>query len=310
MARDSRPGRHQPARPASISTRDGRALAYADYGDPRGTPVFYFHGFPGSRLEASMGQEAARRIGVRLIAVERPGFGWSDHLPGRLITDWPDDVLDLARALGLTRFAVLGVSAGGPYAAACAARIPDHLTAAGIVSGLAPTTPQLLRELLPFNRAGLRLALRAPGVLAAAAPLVQLVTGSAAGFLVGNLARSVAEPDRALLQGSPLGVVLARSFEEAVRHGAAGMVREAILFARPWGEWLSSIGLDVWLWHGERDRVVPAAMGRAMERAIPRCHATYYPDEGHFSLIARHGEEILRTLAGRRAGHSAAPVTS
>jgi pimeloyl-ACP methyl ester carboxylesterase len=235
---------------------------------------------------------------VRLIAVERPGFGWSDHLPGRLITEWPDDVLDLAQALGLARFAVLGMSAGGPYAAVCAARIPERLLGAGIVSGLAPATPELVRDLLPFNRVGLRLAMRAPDVLTGVAPVVRLVTGSGARLLVRNLARAVGEPDRELLQASPLGAVLAASFEEAVRHGAAGMVWEAVLFARPWGEWLSSIPLELRLWHGEEDRVVPVTMGRAMERAIPHCRPIYCPGEGHFSVIVRHGEEILSTLAG------------
>ena len=108
---------------STIRLQDGRRLGYADLGDAGGTPVFYFHGFPSSRLEACMVEEHARRLGVRLLAVDRPGYGLSDDLPGRTIPDWPDDVVALADALGLERFAVVGSSGGGPYAIACAARI-------------------------------------------------------------------------------------------------------------------------------------------------------------------------------------------
>lgn len=54
---------------------DGRTLAYCDYGDSRGHPVFYAHGGPGSRLEGSFFNETAARFGFRLIATDRPGMG-------------------------------------------------------------------------------------------------------------------------------------------------------------------------------------------------------------------------------------------
>ena len=99
---------------------DGRSLGYAAYGDPQGKPLFFFHGFPSSRLEAQFTEGVAGRLGARIIAIDRPGFGRSDFKKERRIRDWPDDVLALADALGIDRFAVLGVSGGGPYAAACA----------------------------------------------------------------------------------------------------------------------------------------------------------------------------------------------
>src|ERR687885_240222 len=104
-----------------IRLRDGRRLGYAEWGDPGGRPLLYFHGWPGSRLEGRLADEAAREKGVRLIAV-----------------DWPDDVLQLTTAHGLERFAVLGISGGGPYAAVCAWKLSKQLTCAGIVSSLAP----------------------------------------------------------------------------------------------------------------------------------------------------------------------------
>src|SRR3954465_14232198 len=122
----------------TIRLRDGRRLGYAEWGGLGGPPVLYFHGWPGSRLEGRLADEAARGEGVRLIALDRPGMGLSDYQPRRRLVDWPDDVLQLATALGLERFAVLGISGGGPYAAVCAWKLPEQLTRAEIVSSLAP----------------------------------------------------------------------------------------------------------------------------------------------------------------------------
>jgi pimeloyl-ACP methyl ester carboxylesterase len=122
----------------TVRLPDGRRLGYAEWGDPGGRPLLYFHGWPGSRVEGRLGDEAARAKGIRLIALDRPGMGLSDYQPRRRLVDWPDDVLEVAAALGLDRFAVLGISGGGPYAAACAWKLSEQLTSAGIVSCLAP----------------------------------------------------------------------------------------------------------------------------------------------------------------------------
>ncbi|MBU1879209.1 MAG: alpha/beta hydrolase, partial [Chloroflexi bacterium] len=115
---------------------DGRRLSYAEYGDPAGAPVFLFRGTPSSRLACHPDDTIATDLGARVIVTERPGFGRSDFQPGRTLLDWPADVVALADALGLDRFAIVGTSGGGPHAAACAYRIPQRLTLAAIVSGV------------------------------------------------------------------------------------------------------------------------------------------------------------------------------
>ena len=150
----------------SLELSDGRRLVYAEYGEFDGTPLLFFHGTPGSRRVARWADAAARRRGVRLIAPDRPGFGLSDPQPGRTLGDWPADVAELADALGLGRFAVAGVSGGGPYVAACAWRMPDRLTGAGIISGMGPLDDPTLAAALPRRyRAAFGLARRgaAPG---------------------------------------------------------------------------------------------------------------------------------------------------
>src|SRR5512139_3720722 len=102
-----------------IQLRDRRSLSCAEYGDPQGKPVLFFHGTPSSRLFRHPDDSIAASLGVRLITVDRPGFGLSDPKPGRILLDWTDDVIELADAFKIERFAVAGVSGGGPYAAAC-----------------------------------------------------------------------------------------------------------------------------------------------------------------------------------------------
>src|SRR5438552_17010722 len=113
----------------SITLRDGRRLGYAEYGDPAGVAVFYFHGTPGSRLEGTIADEAAKRLRVRLIAIDRPGVGLSTFKPRRKLRDWPADVIALADALGIDRFAIVGLSGGGPHALAGARYIGTRLIA-------------------------------------------------------------------------------------------------------------------------------------------------------------------------------------
>jgi pimeloyl-ACP methyl ester carboxylesterase len=132
----------------TIKLKDGRMLGYAEYGNPEGKPVFYFHGFPGSRLDwlLSDPDDSAAEMNTRIIAVDRPGMGLSDFKRGRKILDWPDDVVELADALRLDRFAVMGFSGGGPYAAACAYKIPGRLIATAIVCGMGPVEAPGIKE--------------------------------------------------------------------------------------------------------------------------------------------------------------------
>jgi pimeloyl-ACP methyl ester carboxylesterase len=108
---------------ATAELHDGRRLGYAEWGPADGTPVLGFLGTSLSSL-AHLGEDAPRAAGVRLVLVDRPGYGRSDHQPGRTLLDWPADVAELADALAIERFAVFGMSGGGPYAAACGTHSP------------------------------------------------------------------------------------------------------------------------------------------------------------------------------------------
>ena len=121
-----------------VKTPDGRQLSTQTYGDPDGKPVFLLHGTPGSRLGPHPRGILLHRLGVRLIAFDRPGYGESDRFQGRRVADAATDVLAIADAFDLDKFAVVGRSGGGPHALACAALLPDRLTKAAVLVGLAP----------------------------------------------------------------------------------------------------------------------------------------------------------------------------
>lgn len=276
----------------------GRRLAYAAFGDPAGRPVLYFHGWPASRLEARLIDRRAFEAGLRIVAPDRPGMGRSDFLPGRRILDWPEDVLALAGALGLSRFAVLGFSGGGPYAAVCARRIPERLTSVSIVCGMGPADlPGATRGMTPRLRAMLLLGRAAPW---AARPVMG---GWRYLFLrdpdraMRNKALLLPEPDRGVVRREGIREILMANTLEAFRQGAAGPAWDGLGLARPLGFSLADVPAEVRVWHGERDAVVPPAMGRAYEAAVPSCRAVFFPQEGHFSLIADRMGEVLETVA-------------
>jgi pimeloyl-ACP methyl ester carboxylesterase len=270
----------------TIRLRDGRRLGYAEWGGLGGHPVLYFHGWPGSRLEGRLADEAARAEGVRLIALDRPGMGLSDYQPRRRLVDWPDDVLQLATALGLERFAVLGISGGGPYAAVCAWKLSEYLTHVGIVSSLAPLdVPGVIAGMGRRNRLSFQLMGRV-AVLRRA--LFAAMAISARRHPDRLLERGVgAAADQKYLVRPDVRKVLGEGLAEAFRNGGRGSAWEMGLYTRPWGFRLEDIRTPVYLSHGEQDANAPVAMGRYLASIIPECQASFYPGEGHLHFVDR-----------------------
>jgi pimeloyl-ACP methyl ester carboxylesterase len=153
----------QPQNDRVISLRDGRTLGYAEYGDPGGKPVFFFHGLPGSRRQRHPDDSIAIEFGARIIAIDRPGYGLSDFQQGRKLLDWPDDVAQLADSLRIDRFVAIGLSGGGPYLLACAYKMPERITSATVISGMGPIDdPDAVKSMLPSMRLGLGIAPKVP----------------------------------------------------------------------------------------------------------------------------------------------------
>ncbi|MHA3772477.1 alpha/beta fold hydrolase [Verrucomicrobiota bacterium sgz303538] len=277
--------------------RDDRRLGFAEYGAPDGCVVFYFHGFPGSRLEARLLDRPARELGARIIAVDRPGCGRSDVQPARTLGEWPDDVLALADALRIERFSVLGVSGGGPYALACAALLAERLRAVATVCGLGPLhlahSTQGMSRLRQISCALLREMrwLTRPAYALMARRIARDIE-----LVFEDLLTEVPPVDQTVLRRPEVREVLTASFREGIRHGATGGARDLRLYLSPWDFALDRIIVPVTLWHGELDTIVPATMGRELAGSIPHCEAIFLPEEGHYSLPINHTRPILARL--------------
>lgn len=298
-----------PFRDATITLADGRRLAYAEWGDPDGSPVFLFHGTPHSRLWCP-DEPATEAAGVRLITVDRPGIGRSDVKIARTLGDWPADVVALAEALGIARFPVVGYSGGGIYAAACAAKIPSRLSAVGIVSArhLAEFNiaerPGTYEELDNEDRAMYDLAQHDPvaaGELAAQQneEWVRGLQKRPESIWDGPPEARAPEGDKWFWADETLTRPFFAALREGLRQGTDGYRWEEIDVWLPWGFRLDEIPMRVHLWYGEQDSRF-SGTGRELidfvAARIPDCHVIRWPDAGHLG-IAKHWHEILDTVA-------------
>ena len=283
-----------------ITLSDGRVLGYDEYGPADGAPLFYFHGTPSSRLEWRLfgGEPLATRLHLRVIAMDRPGMGLSDVQVDRRLSDWPADVAALADALGIERFAVLGFSGGGPYAAACALALPTRLTSVTIVSGAGPfLEPGCAEGINPVSRQFFdlcrnkplrgRLLLRMMGFMARYAP----------DRLLRQSLAALPEADQIVLKQPEAQQRYLRTLREAQRRGPRGAQQDTALMVGPWEFRPQEIAVATHLWYGEDDRETPIAMGRYLATAIPKSQTHFYPGEGHLSVMVNHLEEILQLFA-------------
>ena len=277
-----------------IYLRDGRALGYAEYGAPAGKPVFFFHGWPGSRLQRPPGDSIAFELGVRLITTDRPGYGLSDFKPGRRLLDWPDDVIELADALGIDRFAAIGLSGGGPHLLACAYKIPQRLTRAIVVSGLAPVHWQGSTQGMDLpSRVAVTLVKHAPEwLIGAALGLTVRKTAQDPEHAVKNIPASLPQADKDVFARPDMQAMDRVDLVEAYRQGVRGVAREISILLHPWGFRLEDIRVPVNLWHGEEDTAVPLNMGKYIACTIPHCEATFIAGQGHMMLF-NYWREIL-----------------
>jgi pimeloyl-ACP methyl ester carboxylesterase len=273
---------------------DGRTLACLELGDPSGPPVLYFHGYPGSRLEARVAAAAAGRLGLRLLAVDRPGFGRSTFQPGRRIGGWAADIAALADQLGLRRFSIVGVSGGGPYALACAASLSHRLAHVALVCPLAPLAVAGGQAgMLAQDRALLALAAHAPPLARGVVHLLAHWMRRDADRYLKFMMAGMVSPDRELFADPGYRALVLASTAEALRQGGRGPAWELTLIARRWDFRLRDVGMPISLWQGLADQILPVAMARRLAAALPACKPRYLKGEGHLSLVVRHIGEVL-----------------
>jgi pimeloyl-ACP methyl ester carboxylesterase len=298
--------------PQLVRLPDGRRLAFAEYGPHDGAPCIVLSGMPGSRVAPAWafpeGLLADR--GVRLLGIDRPGYGRSDPNPSTTALGVADDLAVLCAAVGLDRVAVLGISVGAPFALACAIRWPQRVSALLLSS---PMGPWELAE----TRTGMRRRNRRYFTLARRAPLLSRAAcwlwarTALAGLrgdrdrLLRRLSKAGPPPDREVLAEVAADPQRWTRFvddtAEAFRQGGAGVRADLVVASRPWGFELREVNVPTWLWHGAADEDVPIAAARRMAQLLPSCQATF-TDEGHLMGL-RHTDEAVEAIRGATAAH-------
>ena len=270
---------------------DGRTLHCYDTGPAGGTPVLWQHGTPNIGTPPEPLMRTATRLGLRWVSFDRPAYGGSTRHEGRTVGSVAADAAALADALELESFAVMGHSGGGPHGLACAAVLPDRVSAVVSVAGLAPFDADGLdwfEGMGPTSAAALRAAREGAGRKrrheeeSADAPI---------DFTARDWA-AIAGPWSWFTDVAAAGVA----------NGLDGIIDDDLAYVTPWGVDLDAIAAPVLLLHGGDDRVVPASHGQWLADALPGCEHWTLTEEAHLSVLAaeEHGaEDALRWLAER-----------
>lgn len=278
---------------------DGRALAWSDSGDPDGLPVIQMHGLSCSRHLRHPDDVLLREASIRLIIPERPGTGDSDPMPGREVADWPADVQALADHLKLDRFAVLGYSAGMPYAFATAQALPERVSAVFIVAATPPI--ERVDDIKAYSahfRMALMVARYMPNLLP---PLLHVVVRSIRKDVyryIESILKSMPDVDQQVFRQAAFRENYAQELLAGVKHGGQHFVVETLLNVHGWHIDSHRFAMPVEFFHGALDWHVSINAARGLVRRIPGAQLHEVEDGGHF-LIYSHWRNILQAMRER-----------
>jgi pimeloyl-ACP methyl ester carboxylesterase len=283
---------------------DGRALCFAEWGDPDGFPVVALHGTPGSRLNRHPDEREYAAVGARWITYDRPGYGGSTRLPGRSVVDGVGDVEALADHLGLERFAVTGGSGGGPHSLAVAARLGPRVVRARCAVGVVPYDTEgfdWFAGMAEMNVVEFGWALEGeenlrPNIAREHADFVRRVAEDPADMLGGW---EIDEADKAVLARSDMAQVIREFGADMAVGGYWGWVDDDLAFTRPWGFDLAEITVPVEVRYGTKDTLVPAAHGEWLAEHVPGATAVVEDDEGHMGDPDQVGRLVGWLVTGR-----------
>ena len=285
----------------TIELSDGRDLGYAIYGNPNGHPIFYFHGFPGSRIEGKMFDQRLKDSPFALYAFDRPGMGNSSPHNNRSLLTWADDIIQFADNLKIDKFTVLGISGGGPYALACAKKIPSNrLVATLVISGMGPINGNM-KFFQPLLRFGLSLAKKSSGLFRLIYRLIlytMMKTEKRVTRTVQKMILDMSPDEQAQLRlGNGVEIFVADNYYAYVQ-GPLGTAQDIENYARDWGFTLEDIPKDipVMVIHGEKDEIVPVEIGKHVAERISHCYSQFYPNGTHFATSVESLPHILSKL--------------
>ncbi len=288
----------------TIALGGGRVMTLREYGDPLGIPVIALHGTPASRLMYSAAKSAGR-FGLRLIAPDRWGYGGTSAHPQPTLPAFVDDMDRVLEALGIERFALLGISGGGPYAAAMAALRPDRVTALALVAPVGPIAGVPGVRLNPFHRLAFTMLPHVPGVLRLAFNAFRRGLARSPSRAIDIAMYRAPAADRQVLANREVRQRFIAMFREGLRPGVDGALIDMRIFSRRWNVPLPRINAPAALWISDDDDSVPVDAALRLATAIPGCRLTELHGGGHL-WVALDYDGVLGWIAGQQTGTAAA----
>ncbi len=265
---------------------DGRTLAYNEYGTKKGFPVIGLHGTPGSRVWFKNNDPISKTLGIRLITVDRPGYGLSSPKPNRTINDFNEDINALIDHLNIVNHSIFGVSGGGAYALAYAAAQYPNLYKTGIVASIFEfKNGKIPKDMCKPNRIGFFLARYLPWLLSYTYKQQRKLMYRNPEIYIKSAQKNsgfLAPSDQELLQNKDIVEANLEQFKEAFRVNTNEVSRELKLLASPWHINLKNILSEVDVWHGEEDTLSPISGLKNFVANIPRINTNYIKGKGHF----------------------------
>jgi pimeloyl-ACP methyl ester carboxylesterase len=277
----------------SIMLADGRTLAFTDVGRSAGLPIFYMHGAPGGRLDVAWMEDAFSAWGVRIVSADRPGYGGSSPCPRRSLADWPLDVAAVADQLDIDRFAIMGLSSGGPYVAACAASLGDRVVAAALIAGITDMGWSAAYDDFPDDDEKTIMQLGSEDD--AVAWCEDRYGADGARFFEEDM--DLSPPDASLFANEDFMSGVMPTFGEAFRQGVGGYAQDISVQGRPWSLDFAAITCRMHLYHGAQDTLVPVSHARHTADLIEGSTIAVLPEHGHISMITeipRISSELAR----------------
>jgi len=286
----------------TLLLRDGRRLAWSEFGIARGFPIFYLHDAGSSRLEAAFFDAEARRAGYRLLAVDRPGLGESDSHAGMSRASCTDDLMQLADHLGLLEFGILSAGAGTGMALAVAAMAPERVK---LVLGVSSQLPVCLaREELGCRILRKILATILQGILALRLSFAK----STPEQYLCRLSETLAYADRRLLGDPAIRLTLTQSSYEAVRRGVSGVARDTALALAPLNVSAASLAMPVHVWLGAVEHLGQYSSVPSFIQSLPQGALHRLCNHGRY-FFWQNSENVFvtatRLLAASRSVHQA-----
>lgn len=258
---------------------DGRKMSFSTFGDENGKAVFFFHGWPGSRVAMGQFDRIFAEKGLWMITCERPGIGKSDFQENRTILDIAKDIEEVADSLNLQKFSVIGHSGGGPYAMACASQLSNRIEKVLLLAATSPVNrKKATKDMMFTNKLLFFIAKRSKFIFA---NIVKSVISNGEEKFLAQMESSLPTSDKDVI--NEMREIILEDIHEGICQ-PDGFIHDFYILAQDWGFDLKKISMPVEIWHGEEDVNVPMQMSEYYSQILPKANLTRIKEQGHFLL--------------------------